>query len=236
MPPTLPPFSQPVTLLGGGEVDRETLSEALSFAPRIVAADGGANVARAFGHVPEWVIGDLDSADRRHLAELDPSRVLFVAEQESTDFEKCLMRLRAPFILGLGFTGLRFDHSLSACNALVRHPGSTCLLVGRDDVIFHAPSSVSLDLAPGMRVSLFPMAEVSGRSEGLRWPIAGLTLAPGGRIGTSNEATGRVEMEFDSHGMLVILPRIALGAAIAALRPDCGQPAAPAGPAAARGR
>lgn len=219
MTPVLPPFSEPITLLGGGETDLETLTEALLLAPRIVAADGGANVARSFGQRPELVIGDLDSADRQNLADLDPSRVLFVAEQETTDFEKCLMRLSAPFILGLGFTGLRFDHSLSACNALVRHSGSACLLLGRDDVIFHAPPRLALDLAPGTRVSLFPMAEVTGRSLGLRWPIEGLTLAPGGRIGTSNEATGRVEMEFDRAGMLVILPRPALRAAIAALRP-----------------
>ncbi|MCT8329677.1 thiamine diphosphokinase [Albidovulum sediminis] len=235
MSPVLPPFSQPITLLGGGEVDHETLAEALLLAPVIVAADGGANVAWAHGHSPEWVVGDLDSADRRKLADMPPERVLFVAEQETTDFEKCLRRLDAPFVLGLGFTGPRFDHSLSACNALARNPRSACLLLGRQDVIFHAPARLALDLDPGTRVSLFPMAEVTGRSDGLRWPIAGLTLAPGGRIGTSNEATGRVEMEFDSAGMLVILPRAALRAAIAALRPEWGDPAAPAGQAAARG-
>ncbi|MCV2865433.1 thiamine diphosphokinase [Defluviimonas sp. WL0075] len=236
MTPILPHFSQPVTLLGGGEVDREAFAEALLLAPQIVAADGGANVARAFGQRPEWVIGDLDSADRQNIADLDPSRVLFVAEQETTDFEKCLMRVRAPFLLGLGFTGLRFDHSLAACNALVRHPGQACLLVGRDDVIFHAPPRLSLDLVPGTRVSLFPMTEITGRSEGLRWPIAGLTLAPGGRIGTSNEAMGRVTMAFDTDGMLVILPRAALRAAIAALRPGFDAQAVPAAQAGVRGR
>ena len=236
MSPVLPPFSQPITLLGGGEVDRETLAEALLLAPRIVAADGGANVAQRLGRRAEWVIGDLDSADRQILADLGPEHVLFVAEQETTDFEKCLTRLTAPFILGLGFMGPRFDHVLATCNALARHHGTPCLLLGALDVIFHAPRRIALDLPSGTRLSLFPMTRVTGRSTGLRWPIGGLVFTPDGRVGTSNEVTGPVEMDFDGPGMLVILPRAALTAAIAALRRASGAPDAPAGPAGVRGR
>ena len=62
------------------------------------------------------------------------------------------------------------------------------------------------------------MAAITGRSTGLRWPIDGLTLAPDGRIGTSNEVQDRrVTLDFDSDGMLVILPRRNLRAVIAAM-------------------
>jgi thiamine pyrophosphokinase len=72
----------------------------------------------------------------------------------------------------------------------------------------------------GTRVSLFPMAAVTGRSSGLRWSIDGLAFHPAKRIGTSNEATrGEIRIETDGPGLLVILPRSELDEAAAALRP-----------------
>jgi thiamine pyrophosphokinase len=48
-----------------------------------------------------------------------------------------------------------------------------------------------------------------GRSQGLRWPIEGLELASAGRIATSNEATGPVDLAIEGP-VLVILPRATL--------------------------
>ena len=211
-------FHGPVTLLGGGEVDTAQLRLALMLAPALVAADGGANMALSEGLRPELVIGDFDSVTVKTLAAIPPERQMKVAEQESTDFEKCLMRIAAPFILGLGFMGPRADHGLAAWNALIRHSGRRCILLGSDDLAFAAPARLALDLAAGTRISLFPMARVTGQSRGLRWPIDGLVLAPDGRIGTSNEASERVELAFDAPGMLVILPVACLTEAIRALR------------------
>lgn len=226
---------EPITLLGGGDVDKDALSEALLLAPEIVAADGGANVARAHGQNADWVIGDLDSADRQILAQMNPAHVLFVAEQETTDFEKCLMRIRAPFILGLGFTGPRFDHTLAAWNALARYPDRPCILIGTRDIAFLAPRRFAIDLDPGTRLSIFPLAPLQGRSRGLRWPIDGLDLSPTGRIATSNEALGRVDLDIDALAALLVLPRAALPAAIAALSPGWSPPGDRAAPQAFRG-
>ena len=44
-----------VTLLGGGAIGPDDLATALSVAPRLVAADGGASAALAAGHMPEAV-------------------------------------------------------------------------------------------------------------------------------------------------------------------------------------
>lgn len=59
----------------------------------------------------------------------------------------------------------------------------------------------------GALVSLYPMQPVSGRSQGLHWPIDGLRLEPGGRIGTSNRSTGPITLEADTPGLLVVLPK-----------------------------
>jgi thiamine pyrophosphokinase len=140
-----------------------------------------------------------------------------VAEQETTDFDKALRSIRAPLVLALGFTGARLDHGLAVMNALVRRP-EPCIVIGPRDVVFHLAGPVTLALRAGDRVSLFPMARVTGRSWGLHWPIDGLTLAPDGLTGTSNRATGPVTLVPGGPGLLAILPRARLPAAIAALR------------------
>jgi thiamine pyrophosphokinase len=208
-----------VTLLGGGQVGARLLARALALAPGLVAADGGADHALRLGHEPQAVIGDMDSvsdAARHRLA----GRLHRVAEQDTTDFDKALRRIRAPFVLGLGFAGPRADHALAVLNALVRHAQRRCLILSGTDVTFLAPPRLVLRLPVGTRLSLFPMGPVSGRSIGLRWPIDGLRFAPDAMIGTSNQVVApEVVLDFDAPRMLVILPGGQLRAALAALGP-----------------
>lgn len=208
-----------ITLIGGGETDAETVRSALGFAPDVVAADGGADVALSFGLRPSAVIGDFDSISEAARATLPADRLFPIAEQDSTDFDKCLRSIAAPFILALGFTGARLDHTLAAFNTLARHPHRRVIVLGGPDLCFLAPPALSLDLTVGARFSLFPMAGVSGTSRGLRWEIGGLDFAPDGISGTSNEvAVPRVDLSFERPGMLVILPCEALQVVIEALQ------------------
>ncbi|MEL7345471.1 MAG: thiamine diphosphokinase [Pseudomonadota bacterium] len=208
----------PITLVGGAHFGSEILNECLTIAPNLVAADGGANAAVAHGHIPLAVIGDFDSLDRTSRDAVPADRLHQIDEQDSTDFQKAMGRIRAPLVLAVGFTGARVDHELAVYSAMV-HPGfSPCIVIGEHDIVFAAPPKVTIDLDPQTRVSLFPMVRVTGHSEGLRWPIQGLEFAPNARFGTSNMATkGPVTLSFDRPGMLVILPRKSLHAAIAGL-------------------
>ena len=202
-----------VTLVGGGVVGSDDLKWALARAPLLVAADGAAETVLAAGYLPDAVIGDMDSVGpaRRLIA---PDRLFEIAEQDTTDFEKCLARITAPGVLAIGFLGKRLDHSLATLSTIARRR-SRCLLIGPKDVAFAAPARVDLDLKAGTRVSLFPFAPVTGRSNGLRWPIDGLELSPTGRIGTSNEALGHVSLH--AEGLIVLLPRAARDRAFKAL-------------------
>ena len=207
-----------VTLVGAGPVAREALGECLARAPGAVAADGGAGPLLAAGRVPDAVIGDLDSLASPDRARIPGGRIHRIAEQDSTDFEKCLVRIEAPLVLAVGFLGGRTDHALAALSVLARGVGPRCVLVSETDAVCHAPGRLDLHLAAGARVSLFPMAPVAGRSEGLRWPIGGIAFAPAGRVGTSNEALGgAVRLLFSGPGMLVIVSRADLGALLAGL-------------------
>lgn len=209
-----------VTLVGGGPAGPTVLRRALTLAPRLVAADGGANRALAAGHTPDCVIGDLDSLSPAAAARLPAASLHHIAEQETTDFDKALRNIDAPFILAVGFTGARLDHALGVMNVLARHPQKRCLLVSPHDVCFLAPRALTLSLRPGTRLSLFPMAPVTGTSSGLRWPIDGLDFAPDGRTGTSNEVSApEVHLSFSAPSMLVMLPPAALPRAIESLVP-----------------
>ncbi|MDO8984798.1 MAG: thiamine diphosphokinase [Cypionkella sp.] len=205
-----------VTLAGGGPFDKAQLARAQRFAPRIVGADGGADRLLALGVEPEAVIGDFDSISAAAQARL-AGRLFPIEEQITTDFDKALRSIHAPFVLGIGFAGARLDHSLAVLNALVRAADQRCLVLSPQDVTFLAPLQMRLNLPLGSRFSLFPMAQVTGESEGLRWPLQGLDFAPDGMIGTSNEVSGPVELRFSAQKMLVILPIKSLAAALSGL-------------------
>jgi len=189
--------------LGGALTPARDLRAALKIAPVLVAADGGADTALAAGHMPDAVIGDMDSISAESRACIAPDRLHHVAEQDSTDFAKCLDRVSAPLILALGFAGGR--------------PDQRVLMIGAEDICFLCPQALQIDLPPGTRFSLYPMGAVSGKSTGLKYPIEGLTLSPATRVGTSNEVTGPVRLQFERREMLVLVPRDCLDAVIAAL-------------------
>lgn len=207
-----------VTLVGGGPVQGRMLGMALRRAPVLVAADGGADRAMAAGHLPVAVIGDFDSLSAEARRRIPAEAQHVIAEQDSTDFDKALRSIAAPFVLALGFAGARIDHGLSVFNTLIRYPDRVCIVLGAEDAVFLCPPDITLRLRVGDRLSLFPMGAVRGTSDGLRWPIDGIAFAPDGPVGTSNEVSAPlVRLQVDAARMLVILPRQRLDAALRAL-------------------
>lgn len=209
--------TQGVTLLGAGELAAGALTKALSHAPVLVAADGGADRALAEGRCPDRVIGDLDSISDPARANL-ADRLVHVPGQDDTDFDKALDRIAAPLILALGFTGGRLDHTLAAFSSVGRRPQTRIVIWGADDLAFVLPPRIELDLPPASRVSLWPLRPVGCKSEGLVWPTAGLPFDPVGLIGTSNAvARGPVRLAAEGPGMLCLLPLDALEAVLPAI-------------------
>ena len=161
---------EPVLLVGGAIGDNAQLSELLNELNRVVAADSGADWLTNVGGVPDALIGDLDSVSQETLDRLPPSRVHHIAEQDSTDFDKALRSISAPLIVGIGFLGGQVDHLLAVMTVLARYPDRAVVLVGQDDIVLHLPPRFEMPLAPGTRVSLFPMRSVSGTSSGSMAP------------------------------------------------------------------
>lgn len=194
----------PITLVGGGPVNEALLTHAITLAPTVVAADGGVHKAQDLGVRVDHVIGDMDSID---LTKVDGPELHPIADQMTTDLDKCLYSTTAPFYLGVGFLGGRLDHQLAALHALTRAFDRRVILLGYQDLCFLAPLEMTVKLPVGTRISLFPMGEVTGKSKGLKWPIHAYRFTPTQMIGTSNEVDAeRVTLTFDARRMLVILP------------------------------
>ena len=200
-------FSQaPVLLVGGAHGDNAQLEQLLTEIETVVAADSGADWLRSVGRLPDALIGDLDSVSDSTRAALPEGAVHHIAEQNSTDFDKAVRSIAAPLIVGIGFLGGQVDHLLAVMTVMARYPDRAIMLVGDHDVVANVPPKIDLPLTKGTRVSLYPMRAVSGTSVGLHWPIDGLDLSPGERVGTSNRADGSVSLTAQGPGLLLILP------------------------------
>jgi len=205
-------FDGLLVIVGGGNLDAELLRGLHASGAHLVGADGGADQIAAAGLMPELIVGDLDSLERPHTWS-GSARLMPIAEQETTDFEKALYSTQAPVTVAMGVTGRRFDHTLAALDAVTRYAmGRKIILVDEEDVALALTGTFAFAVEAGGRVSVHPLAPVTFRgSEGLKYPLDGLTLAPGVRTGTSNEAvTGPfaiVPEEGNLGPYLLILPR-----------------------------
>ncbi|PWE26811.1 thiamine diphosphokinase [Pararhodobacter marinus] len=210
--------TQGITLIGGGAPGGESLRRALSVAPHLVAADGGADAALALGYRPDLVVGDLDSLSDAARETLGPGRIHHDPDQETTDFDKVLAAVSAPVLIAVGFTGARLDHTLAAMSTLARNPERRLILDTGEDLCLLCPPELDLRLDPGTRVSLYPLAPLRCASNGLEWPTDPLRFDPLGRIGTSNAArTGPVSLAPAAPQMLLLIPVASLDALLAGL-------------------
>jgi len=202
----IPKFDDPVILIGGADVDMSLLNR-LSHLP-IVAADGGANHLRNTNLLPEMIIGDVDSLqDYEHWQSV--THVKKIAEQDTTDLEKCLYSTDASLYIALGFIGGRLDHTLATLHTVQKyHPRKSVILAGSEDLILIFSASVKLPLPTDTRVSVYPLSQtVFTSSRGLQYPLDGLKMMQGELIGTSNKSSeDSIEIQAERGVFALILP------------------------------
>ena len=207
----------PLTLVGGSDLSRTVLNICLSVAPSVVAADGGADACLSAGVTPLAVIGDMDSLSDR-ARESFADRLYPVTGQDDTDFEKCLSRIDAPLVLAAGFLGGRLDHTLSVLNVIWRRRAAQVVLVGEVDAVVLIDRQATLDIAPGARMALLPLAPVRVTTTGLRWDLQGQELSPVGLVSSSNEAAGSCVTITPEAPVFLSLPLAHLDAVTAVVR------------------
>ncbi|HEX3057307.1 MAG TPA: thiamine diphosphokinase [Gaiellaceae bacterium] len=179
-----------VVVLSGGP-DRPAV-DALPPGATVIAADGGAELARRLGLAVDLVVGDLDSISAATLAGIAQVE-RHAAEKDATDLELALqaaLRLEPERILVLGSAGGRLDHLFGSLLLLAAEDYAG---VGIDAQIGPAAVHVVrgeriLRGEPGEPISLFAVhGPASGVvTHGLVYPLRAETLEPGSSRGVSN--------------------------------------------------
>ena len=178
-----------------GPLLRETLA-AMPHAS-VIAADGGAALARASGLAVDVVIGDMDSLDARELARLRDSGAQLLphpADKDESDLELALKWAATQGYRCLrvfGALGGRLDQTLANVSLLALPELQACdvqLLDGNQRACLLRPGEHTLPGAPGDTLSLLPLhGPARGLiSAGLRWELRDETLSPGPARGLSN--------------------------------------------------
>jgi thiamine pyrophosphokinase len=181
--------STTVVVLAGGPVAPAAI--ALPAGATVIAADGGAELARAFDLRLELVVGDFDSIAVEALGSTPLER--HRPDKDATDLELALaaaLRLAPERVLVLGGAGGRLDHLLGgllvlACDAYAgvrvdAQFGSAAVHVIRGERALYGE--------PGELVSLFAVGgpAIGVVTDGLVYALDGETLEPGSTRGISN--------------------------------------------------
>lgn len=194
-----------IVVVAGGEPVAPSLVSALPGAARVVAADGGADLAGRLGWRIDVAVGDFDSITAAGWRELDAGGVdvrRHAVDKDATDLELALevAAERAPTlpaprcrVLVLGLEGGRPDHALA--NLLVaaadRFADLDVELVLAEGRAWVVRRDLAGHLTAGRVVSLVPVhGSASVSVAGVRWPLDRSTLIAGTTRGVSNEAAG----------------------------------------------
>jgi thiamine pyrophosphokinase len=177
-------------ICNGQPVRRSVLTRLVRSADLIVAADGGANMARRSGISPDVIIGDLDSiapATKRHFRH---SVIIHVRRQDNTDLEKALdylVSLKVRDVTIVGLTGRRMDFTLANLSVLWKYaPHLEWRVAGDDWYAVPVRGRLRIRARIGTTVSLIPYGPCSGITlAGLKYPLVNGALRIG-EVAVSN--------------------------------------------------
>ena len=180
-------YNETVILVGGSKVSLNLLKPISHLHP-IFAADSGANILVSEKIDFRAVIGDMDSIDKDILKNPDIENIP-IADQNSTDLEKCLSQVSAEIFIGFGFLDLRLDHTLASLTAICKNnSANVIILVGELDTVIWVKGEWSCDMPVGTRLSIWPLSnQIFLDSSGLKYSLKNLKMDPISLIGTSNE-------------------------------------------------
>ena len=203
-----------VLIFANGEIEElEWIRPFLANATAVIAADGGTHHLMRLDHLPDLVIGDMDSlsvAAREWLEKGDVPLQTYPTAKDETDLELALLVAMQEFeesILLFGVLGGRLDQTLANI-LLLTHPAlrgrhvqlltqreRAWLVNGRSQITGHVGDTISfIPLGGDVKVK---------NSSGLRWPLQNEILSFGLARGVSNVLVERQAMIEIEDGFLL---------------------------------
>lgn len=183
----------------------------------VIAADSGLALAHRLGLQVHVAVGDFDSAaaaDVQRAADTGAEVLPLPRRKDETDLEVAILeaqRRGADRVLVVGGTGGRLDHLLANALVLASDRWRAMSVTGRFGRarVWVVRGEVVLTGTPGEIVSLIPATDRSAgvTSEGLAYPLAGVTLEAASARGLSNALiTETARVSVVDGVLLAILP------------------------------
>ncbi len=197
--------------LNGKLPSRKIIKKLLDADSHIIGADGGGNLLYRMKILPGLVIGDMDSITQDTIAFFRKSgvKILHLKEQETTDFEKCLMycsRKGVNKVIVFGATSMRPDHTLNNFSVMKRYKCEMAIsLITEEYEIFFAEKHLEFNYPPGENFSMLgmPVAK-SVTTKGLQYRLNSEDLVFGEKEGSLNKsATNNVTVNHKGGDLLV---------------------------------
>lgn len=161
---------------------------------KIIAADGAAIKLFNIDIIPDFVVGDLDSFCKSEKSKEFPlDRIIHIADQDTNDFEKCLifsMNNNINKIMIVGFHGGLLEHTLNNWSVLMKYYKYIPVLFVYDEHRFIIPicNTVVIETYINEIISLIPQPQVVLTTHNLEWELNNEVLELGIREGARNVA------------------------------------------------
>lgn len=206
--------SQPyeVCIVLGGAL-AANVSQIIARSEYVVAADGAARTMMQQQLSMHAVVGDFDSLSPADIDQLTQRNIALhsSADQDTTDFEKCLQfcvaqNLRRAVVVG--FEGGDIDHLIGNWSAIHQYAHELSLdIVTASQMMTIGKGVLRLSTEVGNVVSIIPHTYARVSSEGLEWPLDRMELTFGQRLGTRNKAlSDQVAITIHSGVASVVFP------------------------------
>ena len=173
-------YSTIVIICNGTLNDENFHKSLLGQADLVICADGGANNAGKLDVVPDYVIGDMDSAEKDILEKLSKkhnSKIIIDHNQDKTDTELAI-ELAESFnpkeIMLLCAIGTRIDHTIAniLCLDRIKKGINARIIDNKNEIILMDSSSLEFFGKKGDIISIIPLTDVKGLTyEGLKWGL-----------------------------------------------------------------
>ena len=204
-----------VIISGGKEPSKDILFREIQDADIIIGADKGCEVLYKYNIIPDYILGDFDSANDEIINSIEErakKKITYKREKDYTDTEiayNLAVEKGATEIILLGATGTRYDHSLSNLGLMLRGLKSSIKVKVIDDnnFIFLTDKSIILQGNKGDIISFQAYCDEikNFNISGAKYNLSNYTLKLGDGITTSNEFLDEdIRVNFDN-GILMIL-------------------------------
>ena len=180
-------------------------------------ADGGANFAFKYGKIPEVIVGDLDSIEKKVLEYYKSKNILikkFPKDKDFTDFELILKEINkisenknfVEKIFVVGGLGKRIDMTLS--NLFIMEKYKNLVFLQENEEIFYAEKSFILKNKKEYEFSIIPISEKVEKLtlKGFRFETDKIDVKRESSRLVSNVICGdEASVEFESGKMIISL-------------------------------